>query len=132
MITLVLGTITAFVLTGSIAVATGTALLTETVQGINYFVFELIWNNIERKRLEKKFFEKYREKKINLQIEYSSLKEIAKDLSWVDTFVPRVYLSTLNFLNHLLKNTDIEEFHPEIQTYKDRFLETHKGRKMFF
>jgi uncharacterized membrane protein len=132
LITLVLGTITAYAITGSIEVATGTALLTEAVQGVNYFVFELIWDNIQRKKLEKKFFEKYQEKRINLQIEYSSLKEIAYDLSNVDTFVPRVYLSTLNFLNHLLKNKDLEEFHTEIQTYKDRFLQAHKGRKMFF
>ena len=131
-ITLLLGTLTAFILTGSVAIATGTALLTEAVQGVNYFIFELIWNNIERRRLEKKFMEKYQEKKINLEIEYSSLKEIAADLSNIDTFIPKIYLSTLNFFNHLLKNEDLEEIYDEIQKYKDHFVQVHSGRKMFF
>lgn len=131
-ITLVLGTLTAFALTGSLVVATGTALLTETVQAVNYFVFELIWSNIERKRLEKRFIERYSEKRINLQIEFSSLKEIAYDLSNIDTFVPKIYLSTLNFFNHLLKNEELEEIHEEIQKYRDHFIQVHSSRKMFF
>ena len=131
-ITLGLGTLTAYLFLGSIALATGTAFLTEAVQGVNYFIFELIWSTFSRRRLERKFQEKYQEKKINLEIEFSSLKEIAYDLSNVDTFIPKIYLSTLNFFNHLLKNDELEEIHDEIQSYKDHFIQVHSGRKMFF
>ena len=131
-ITLGLGTLTAYLILGSFALATGTAFLTEAVQGVNYFIFELIWSTISRRRLERKFQEKYKEKKVNLEIEFSSLKEIAYDLSNVDTFIPKIYLSTLNFFNHLLENDDLIEIHNEIQTYKDHFVQVHSGRKMFF
>jgi uncharacterized membrane protein len=131
-ITLGLGTLTAYLFLGSIALATGTAFLTEAVQGVNYFIFELIWSTVSRRRLERKFQEKYKEKKVNLEIEFSSLKEIAYDLSNVDTFIPKIYLSTLNFFNHLLENGDLEEIHDEIQSYKDHFVQVHSGRKMFF
>ena len=131
-ITLGLGTLTAYLFLGSFALATGTAFLTESVQGVNYFIFELIWSTISRRRLERKFQEKYKEKKVNLEIEFSSLKEIAYDLSNVDTFIPKIYLSTLNFFNHLLENDDLIEIHNEIQTYKDHFVQVHSGRKMFF
>ena len=131
-ITLALGTLTAYIFLGSIALATGTALFIETVQGVNYFVFELLWSTFERRRLERKFQEKYEVKKVNLEIEFSSIKEIAYDLSNVDTFVPKIYLSTLNFFNHLLKNDDLEEIHDELQGYKDHFVQVHSGRKMFF
>ena len=131
-ITLGLGTLTAYLFLGSIALATGTAFLTEAVQGVNYFIFELIWSTFSRRRLERKFQEKYQEKKINLEIEFSSLKEIAYDLSNIDTFIPKIYLSTLNFFNHLLENDGLEEIHDEIQSYKDHFIQVHSGRKMFF
>ena len=131
-ITLGLGTLTAYLFLGSFALATGTAFLTEAVQGVNYFIFELIWSTISRRRLERKFQEKYKEKKVSLEIEFSSIKEIAYDLSNVDTFIPKIYLSTLNFFNHLLENDDLNEIHNEIQTYKDHFVQVHSGRKMFF
>ena len=131
-ITLGLGTLTAYLFLGSFALATGTAFLTEAVQGVNYFIFELIWSTISRRRLERKFQEKYKEKKVSLEIEFSSIKEIAYDLSNVDTFVPKIYLSTLNFFNHLLKNDGLEEIRDELQGYKDHFVQVHSGRKMFF
>ena len=131
-ITLGLGTLTAYLFLGSFALATGTAFLTEAVQGVNYFIFELIWSTISRRRLERKFQEKYKEKKVSLEIEFSSLKEIAYDLSNVDTFIPKIYLSTLNFFNHLLKNDGLEEIRDELQGYKDHFVQVHSGRKMFF
>ncbi|UCC19669.1 MAG: DUF2061 domain-containing protein, partial [Promethearchaeota archaeon] len=42
-LTLLLGTLTAYIITGSIAIATGTALLTEAVQSVFYFGYELSW-----------------------------------------------------------------------------------------
>ncbi|MFX1288562.1 MAG: DUF2061 domain-containing protein, partial [Promethearchaeota archaeon] len=64
-ITLVLGTITAYILTGSIAVATGTALFTEIVQGINYFIYELVWSNVSRRKLEKRILQSLQVREID-------------------------------------------------------------------
>jgi len=131
-ITLVLGTTTAYILTGSIAIATGTALLTELVQGIFYFVYELVWSNISRRKLEKRIFNSLQIREIDLKINYTSIEELAYVLSQIDTFVPKLYLSTLNILNSILKNEELEEIREKIQKYKDHFQRVHSRRKLFF
>ncbi|NVM45135.1 MAG: DUF2061 domain-containing protein [Candidatus Lokiarchaeota archaeon] len=131
-ITLVLGTTTAYILTGSIAIATGTALLTELVQGIFYFVYELVWSNIARRKLESRIFNSLQIKEIDLKINYTSIEELAYVLSQIDTFVPKLYLSTLNILNSILKNEELEEIREKIQKYKDHFQRVHSRRKLFF
>lgn len=130
-ITLVLGTITAYVLTGSIAVATGTALFTEIVQGINYFIYELVWSNISRRKLEKRILQSLQVREIDLTINYTSIEELAYVLSQIDTFVPKLYLSTLNILNSMLKNEELGEIREKIQKYKDHFQRVHSSRKLF-
>lgn len=131
-ITLILGTITAYILTGSIAVATGTALFTEIVQGINYFIYELIWSNIARRKLEKRIFNSLQIREIDLKINYTSVEELAYVLSQIDTFVPKLYLSTLNILNSMLKHEELDEIREKIQKYKDHFQRVHSKRKLFF
>ena len=131
-LTLVLGTLTAFLITGSIEIATGTALLTEAVQAINYFVYELIWSNISRKRLKEKIIEDIRKRQIDLKIDYSSIMEIAYHMSQVDTFVPKLYLSVKKFFERLLENEQLEEIHDEIEKYKSYFETTHAKRKLIF
>ena len=131
-ITLVLGTITAYILTGSIAIATGTALFTELVQGIFYFSYELVWSNISRRRLEKRIFNSLEIREVDLKINYTSIEELAYVLSQIDTFVPKLYLSTLNILNSMLKNEELEEVREKIQKYKDNFQRVHSKRKLFF
>ena len=131
-ITLVLGTTTAYILTGSIAIATGTALLTELVQGMFYFVYELVWSNIARRKLEKRIFNSLQIREIDLKINYTSVEELAYVLSQIDTFVPKLYLSTLNILNSILKNEELEEIREKIQKYKDHFQRVHSRRKLFF
>ncbi len=131
-ITLVLGTTTAYISTGSIAIATGTALLTELVQGIFYFVYELVWSNISRRKLEKRIFNSLQIREIDLKINYTSIEELAYVLSQIDTFVPKLYLSTLNILNSILKNEELEEIREKIQKYKDHFQRVHSRRKLFF
>ena len=131
-ITLVLGTTTAYILTGSIAIATGTALLTELVQGIFYFVYEIVWSNIARRKLERRIFNNLQIKEIDLKINYTSIEELAYVLSQIDTFVPKLYLSTLNILNSILKNEELEEIREKIQKYKDHFQRVHSRRKLFF
>ena len=131
-ITLVLGTLTAYALTGSIAIATGTALLTESVQGVNYFVYELIWSNISRKKLEKQIIQKIRNKEISLKIDYSSIIDLAYQLSQIDTFVPKLYLSILNIFDKMLVNRELEEIYDDIEKYKTYFVNVHSSRKFFF
>ena len=131
-ITLVLGFITAYIFTGSIAIATGTALLTESVQSVNYFIYELIWSNISRRRLEKKIIEKIQRREIHLKLDYSSVLELAYQLSQIDTFVPKLYISTKKIFNNMLENEELEEIHEDIRKYKEYFKAVHSGRKMFF
>ncbi|MFX1388818.1 MAG: DUF2061 domain-containing protein [Promethearchaeota archaeon] len=131
-ITLLLGTLTAYLITGSVAIATGTALLTEAVQSVNYFIYELTWSNISRRKLEKKIIEKIKRKQINLKLDYSSIKELAYQLSQIDTFVPKLYLSTMQIFNNMLENEEIEEIHDDIVKYKAYFESVHSDRKLFF
>jgi uncharacterized membrane protein len=131
-ITLVLGTLTAYLITGSIAIATGTALLTEAVQSVNYFAYELTWSNISRKKLEKKLLEQIKKREIDLRLDFSSIKELAYQLSQIDTFIPELYLSIQNIFDKMLENEDLEEIHEEIEQYKNYFDVRHSGRKMVF
>lgn len=131
-ITLILGFTTAFIFTGNIAVATGTAILTESVQGVNYFVYELTWSNISRRRLEKKLLEKLKRREIELKFDFSSIKELAYQLSQIDTFIPDLHKTIRNIFNNMLKNKELEEIHEEIEKYKTYFDVVHSGRKILF
>ena len=131
-ITLLLGTLTAYIITGSIFIATGTALLTEAVQSVNYFIYELTWSNLSRRRLEKRIIEKIKRKEINLKLHFSSIKDLAYQLSQIDTFVPKLYISTLTIFNNMLKNPELEEIHADNKTFKEHFKTVHADRKFFF
>ncbi len=126
-ITLALGTLTSYIFTGDIGVATGLALLTETVQSVNYFVFETIWSYYERKRLREKI-EKEIIREIDLKINYEFLRELSYELSRFDTFVEEIYRSIINFYNKLLKNEQLEDMHEEIKKHREVFIKAHKGR----
>ncbi|MFX1420049.1 MAG: DUF2061 domain-containing protein [Promethearchaeota archaeon] len=131
-ITLLLGTLTAYIITGSIAIATGTALLTEAVQSVNYFIYELTWSNISRRKFEKKIIERIKRKEINLKLDFSSIKELAYQLSQIDTFVPKLYIQTKGIFKSMLENEELKEIHEDIRKYKESFEAVHSGRKMFF
>ncbi|MFX1236507.1 MAG: DUF2061 domain-containing protein [Promethearchaeota archaeon] len=131
-ITLIIGTLTTYLLTGSIALATGIAFLTEGVQAVNYFVYELAWSNLTRKRLEKQIIEKIKHKEIDLKLDYSSVQELAYQLSQIDTFIPDLYLTITKIFKNMLNNEDLDEIHEEIERYKEHFKRVHSGRKMFF
>ena len=131
-ITLLLGTLTVYFITGSLVIATGTALLTEAVQSVNYFIYELTWSNISRRKLEKKIIERIKRKEINLKLDFSSIKELAYQLSQIDTFVPKLYISTKKIFINMLENEELEEIHEDIKKYKEYFESIHSGRKMFF
>ena len=127
-ITLLLGTLTAYLITGSIAVATGTALFTEAVQGVNYFAYEMVWSNISRRKLEKRLIEKLERREIELKLDFKSIKELAYQLSQIDTFVPEIYFSTKRIFDNMLKNENLKEIHEEIEKYKEYFITVHSGR----
>jgi uncharacterized membrane protein len=129
---LVLGTLTVFIFTGSIAVATGAALLTEAVQAVNYFIYELTWSNISRRKFEKKILDQIEKREIELKLDFSSIKELAYQLSQIDTFVPKLYLQTKGIFNSMLENKELEEIHEDIKKYKESFEAVHSGRKLFF
>jgi uncharacterized membrane protein len=131
-LTIFLGTLTAYIITGSIEIATGTALLTEAVQSVFYFGYEISWSNISRKRFEKKIIAKIKKREIDLTLDFSSIKELAYQLSQIDTFVPDLYISIQNIFNKMLQNKDLEEIHEEIEKYKNYFDIRHSGRKMVF
>jgi uncharacterized membrane protein len=131
-LTLILGTFTVFLITGSIEIATGAAILTEATQAVFYFIYELIWSNVSRRKLEEKIIQDIRKRQIDLKIDYSSIMEIAYHMSQVDTFVPRLYLSVKNFFNKLLENEQLEEIRDEIKKYKSYFETTHAKRKLIF
>ena len=127
-LTLVLGTLTAYIITGSIAIATGTAFLTEAVQSVNYFAYEITWSNISRRKLEKKIIEQIKQKEIDLRLDFSSIKDLAYQLSQVNTFIPEIYISTKKTLDQMLETKELEEFHEEIKKYKEYFEIAHLGR----
>jgi len=127
MITLALGTLTSYLFTGDIGVATGLALLTEAVQSVNYFVFETIWSYYERKRLRKKIEEEII-REIDLTVNYDFLRELSYELSRFDTFVEEIYISILNFYDRLLENEQLEDIHEEIKKHRETFVKAHEGR----
>lgn len=123
-ITIILGFLTALVATGNIALAFGVALLTEFVQAINYFFFELAWSNlITRKRLEKEILQT-----INLELNFDSILELAYEMSRIDTFVEKIYKSNLNFFNSVLQNETLKDLHDKISQYDEYFKKQHEGR----
>jgi len=125
-ITVLLGFLTAFIITGELTLAIGVAFLTEAVQFINYFIFEVVWINlITKKRLEHII----RKKIIDIEIDYDSILELAYNLSRTDTYIKEVYDSALNFFTSILTNRQLTELHPKISDYYKFFERTHSNRQ---
>lgn len=124
-ITVMLGFLTALIITGNIIIALGVALLTEIVQFINYFIFEVIWTNkITKKRLIEEL-----KKTVKLDLNYDAILELAYQMSQTDTFMGEVYVSALNFLNSILKNEKLKDIHDQVSKYLEHFKYTHKNRE---
>ncbi|MFX1274347.1 MAG: DUF2061 domain-containing protein [Promethearchaeota archaeon] len=127
-----LGALISYLLTGSIVTTFWIVLLTEGIQSVNYFAYDLAWSNISRKRLERQIIEKIALKEIDLKLDYSSVQELAYQLSQIDTFVPDLYMTIKKIFDTMLSNEDLEEIHKEIENYRAHFKYVHSGRKMFF
>ena len=105
-LTVFLGFLTAYIVTGSLITALGVALLTEFVQFIFYFVYEIIWTNlITRKRIIEEI-----KQTVELQLNYNVILELAYQISQTDTFVGEVYLSARNFLKTIFLKTYFKIF----------------------
>jgi uncharacterized membrane protein len=128
MITLVLGTITAYVGTGDLAAAGGVALLTEAVQSVNYFIYEMIWSHFEERRLRREIEKEIMSREIEMRIDYNFLRDLSYEMSQMDTFVAEVYNSILDFYNRMLKNEELKDIHDEILKHKEHFKKVHEGR----
>lgn len=127
-ITLILGTITAYIIFQDIGAATGAALLTEAVQSVNYYFFELIWSHYEVRRLRKEIKEELLRREVDVRIDLNSIKEISYELSQIDTFVKDLYVTIMNFYNRMLKNEELMPLHEKILAHKRHFETVHAGR----
>jgi uncharacterized membrane protein len=126
-VTLFLGGLVAFFVTGDTGQALILTVITEFVQFVNYFIFETIWTNLRAWRLEKKIKEKAM-REIALTLDFESLKEISYELSRINTFVNDIYVSIINFYNRVLKNESLKDIHEEVREHKAHFETIHAGR----
>lgn len=124
-ITITLALITAYIITGDLLAALSVASLTEFVQFINYFIFETLWTNLITRRRLRGEFEK---QLVDLSVDYSSILDLAYEISQLDTFVKEIYESNVNFFQSLLENEKLKEFHEEIDKYYDFFKARHSDR----
>ena len=125
-ITIFLGMLVLLILTGGDVIAAFLAgLATETVQFINYFVYETIWTNYHDKRLRIKI-EKTRE--VDIKLDFDFLKEMSFEFSQTDTYDKEAYESVLSFFDKLLQNKNLIEIQEEVQRDKNYFELRHKAR----
>ena len=124
-ITIFLGMIVAFTLTGDVIFALSIGLATETVQFVNYFVYETIWTNYHDKRLRIKI---ERTREVDIKLDFDFLKEMSFEFSQTDTYVKEAYESVLSFFDKLLQNKNLIEIQEEVQRDKNYFELRHKAR----
>ena len=129
-ITIGLGLLTAYIFTGNIFTAFLLSMATEVVQFINYFAYETVWSYYDEKRIRKLIKEEYRQKEIKLKLSLESIKDLAREFSQVDTFIPKLYNSVISFYNRILHNRELKELHEDFLEYKNAFEAIHKGRNL--
>jgi uncharacterized membrane protein len=124
-ITIFLGMIVAYIITGSLATALSLGIITETVQFIYYFIFESIWTNYHDKRLKRKIFEL---KEVDLKFDFELIKEISFEFSQTNTFLKEIYDSILRFFDKILQNKYLGEINDVILRDKTYFELKHENR----
>ncbi len=100
-------------------------LATETIQFINYFIYESIWTNFHDKRLRRRI-EGARE--VDMKIDFDSIKDISYECSQTNTFISEYYDSILNFFDNLLQNKYLAEIHDVVLRDKTYFELKHQHR----
>ena len=114
-----------FLVTGDLIAAFSLGFATETVQFINYFVYETIWTNYHDKRLRIKI---ERTREVDITLDFDLLKDISFEFSQTTTYVKEAYESILSFFEKLLQNENLEEIFEDVQRDKIYFKLKHKDR----
>ncbi len=124
-ITIFLGMLVIFIVTGNVLAAFSIGFATETVQFIYYFFYEAVWTHYHDKRLRIKI---ERTRKVDIKLDFDLLKEISFEFSQTDTYVKEPYESIMSFFENLLQNENLTEIHEEIQRDRIYFELKHKNR----
>jgi uncharacterized membrane protein len=124
-ITIFLGMLVIFLVTGDLIAAFSLGFATETVQFINYFVYETIWTNYHDKRLRIKI---ERTREVDIKLDFDLLKDISFEFSQTTTYVKEAYESILSFFEKLLQNENLAEIYEDVQRDKIYFELKHKDR----
>ena len=124
-ITITLGILVVYIITGSLVAALSLGLITESVQFINYFVYESVWTNFHDKRLKRRI-EEMRE--VDVKFDFDLIKDLSYEFFQTNTFVKEHYNSILKLLDNLLKNNYLDEIHDVILRDKTYFEIKHKDR----
>ncbi len=124
-ITIFLGMLVIFIVTGNVLAAFSIGFATETVQFIYYFFYEAVWTHYHDKRLRIKI---ERTRKVDIKLDFDLLKEISFEFSQTDTYVKEPYDSIMSFFENLLQNENLAEIHEEIQRDRIYFELKHKNR----
>lgn len=111
--------------TGDLFAAFSIGLATETVQFINYFIYESIWTNYHDKRLRLKI---ERTRKVDIKLDFDLIKDISFEFSQTDTYAKEAYESILSFFKNLIQNEILTEIREDIQRDKNYFESRHKDR----
>jgi len=114
-----------FLVTGDLIAAFSLGFATETVQFINYFVYETIWTNYHDKRLRIKI---ERTREVDIKLDFDLLKDISFEFSQTTTYVKEAYESILSFFEKLLQNENLAEIYEDVQRDKIYFELQHKDR----
>ncbi len=124
-ITIFLGMLVIFIVTGNLIAAFSIGFATETIQFINYFFYEAIWTNYHDKRLRSKI---ERTRKVDINLDFDQLKDISFEFSQTDTYAKEAYESILSFFKNLIQNEILTEIREDIQRDKNYFESRHKDR----
>ena len=124
-ITIFLGMIVAYIITGSLAPALSLGIITETVQFIYYFIYESVWTTYHDKRLRRKILDL---KEVDLKFDFELIKEISFEFSQTNTFLKEIYDSILRFFDKILQNKYLDEINDVILRDKTYFELKHENR----
>jgi uncharacterized membrane protein len=125
-ITILLGMLVALIITGNLLVALSVGIATETIQFINYFIYETIWTNYHDKRLRRKIL---MTREVDIKFDFDLIKEMSFEFSQTDTFIKEYYDSIILFFEKLLKNKFLQDIHEDILRDKTYFELKHKHKK---
>ena len=127
-ITITLGLLTAYIVTGDFETALGLSLITESIQSINYFGFESLWGYFYEKRIRADISKEFKKREIDLKVTIENIIDITKGFSEMDTFNPKLYNSLINFFDSSINNQNLKGFESELTDAKKNFIALNQGR----